>query len=112
MSQQESGYGGYGSASYREPHRGVLILALAIAGFFISCGLTSPFAWWMGRADMQKIRTGTMDPSGESMTRAGHLLGIVGTLMVATPAVLGLVLVVLYFFAVVVLGIAGVALGS
>lgn len=118
MNQEQTGQGGgyplggYGSTAYQEQHRGVLILALAVVGLFFACGITCPFAWWMGRADLKKMDAGTMEPSGRSMTQAGHIVGIIGTVLVVIPAVLGLVITVLYCLALLVLGVAGVALSS
>jgi hypothetical protein len=118
MSQREQGQdggyplGGYGSTTYKEPHRATLILVLGLVGFFFACGMTCPFAWWMGRADLQKMEAGTMDSSGQSMTRAGHILGIIGTVLVVVPALLGLLITALYFLALLALGVAGIALSS
>jgi hypothetical protein len=36
----------------------------------------------MGSGDLQKIRAGQMDPDGEGMTKAGYVLGIVGTVII------------------------------
>jgi VIT1/CCC1 family predicted Fe2+/Mn2+ transporter len=66
----------------------------------------------MGRADLQKMQAGTMDPSGRSLTQAGHIFGVVGTVLVVVPAFLTMALVALYFLAILVLGIAGVTLGA
>jgi hypothetical protein len=40
-----------------------------------------PIAWIMGNTDLAQIRAGTMDPSGEGMTQAGRVLGIVATVL-------------------------------
>jgi hypothetical protein len=34
-------------------------------------------AWVMGASDLSEIRAGRMDPSGESTTRVGMILGMV-----------------------------------
>jgi hypothetical protein len=111
---QGDGYplGGYSNSTYQEPHRGSLILVLAIVGFFFACGMTCPVAWWMGRADLQKMQAGTMDPSGRSLTQAGHILGIIGTVLVVAPALLALALGALYLLAMLALGIAGATLSG
>ena len=81
------------------PHRGGVILALglvSLVGGMSMCGLPAvvgPFAWVMGSNDLREIREGRMDPSGEGMTRAGQVCGIVGTVI--------LVLALLYVFCVV-----------
>jgi len=70
------------------------------------CGLTSPFAWWMGRNDLKKMSKGQMDREGESLTQAGHIMGIIGTVIATIPALIGLVFAALWLVAVVVLGVA------
>jgi hypothetical protein len=74
-----------------EPHRGGAILVLGILGV-VFCQICSIIAWVMGNTDMAKIRAGRMDPSGEGLTQAGRILGIVGTVLL----LIGILLVVLY----------------
>jgi len=72
---------------YARPHRGGAVLALGILGlvFCILCGIVSVVcgivAWAMGSADLREMRAGRMDPSGESMTRAGMICGIIATVL-------------------------------
>jgi hypothetical protein len=78
-------YGGYGASrgfGRRDvlPHRGGLILALGLIGVTV-CGFVAPFAWVMGNTDLAEIRSGRMDRDGEGMTRAGQILGIIGTIL-------------------------------
>jgi hypothetical protein len=83
----------YGAPSrYVEPHRGALILTLALVGWF-TCILLGIAAWTMGSADLAKMRAGQMDPSGEGLTRAGMIIGIVETIL----GVLGIGLFLLVF---------------
>ncbi|MCS7014857.1 MAG: hypothetical protein NZM42_01905 [Gemmatales bacterium] len=63
-----------------EPHRGGLILTLAILGLLI-CGPLALAAWLMAVSDLQKIRHGTMDKSGYGLTQAGLVVGIIGTIL-------------------------------
>ena len=35
----------------------------------------------MGSTDLKEIRAGRMDPSGQGMTQAGMIIGIVGTVL-------------------------------
>lgn len=67
--------------SYVEPHRGVLILVLGILGWVISCPLLSVIAWWLGTTDLYAMRDGRMDPSGQGLTQAGQILGMVHTIV-------------------------------
>ena len=90
----------YGRPRYRNdwvPHRGGLVLALgivSIATIFI-CWPLAPLAlipgiiaWVLGRGDLNRIRSGEMDPAGESTTQAGWICGMVGT-GINTLAILG-----------------------
>lgn len=85
-----------------QAHRGTMILVFGILGIVV-CPLFAPAAWIMGKGDLTQIRAGAMDPEGESLTNAGKILGIIGTILAA----LGLLIVVVMFF---FLGIGLVAL--
>ena len=74
------------------PHRGALILTLGILGI-VPCFALGIAAWVMANADLQAMAAGEMDKSGEGMTRAGKICGMVG---VAVP-VLALLVHVLIF---------------
>jgi len=70
-----------------KPHRGILILILGILGF--TCiGLCGLFAWVMGTEDLNEIYSGRMDPSGETLTKVGRILGIVSVCLNALGIVL------------------------
>ncbi|MCL4177337.1 MAG: DUF4190 domain-containing protein [Verrucomicrobia bacterium] len=71
------------------PHRGVLILVFGILGLVL-CFPFGIAAWIMGNGDLSEIRGGRMDPTGEGLTQAGRICGIVATVL----AILG----VLVFF--------------
>ncbi len=61
-----------------KPHRGTLILVLGILSL-VCCGIfTAIPAWIMGNSDLQAMARGEMDPSGEGMTKAGKIMGIIG----------------------------------
>ncbi len=75
-----------------EPHRGVLILVLGILSLMV-CGVIGIFAWMMGKSDLEKIRLGLMDKEGESLTKVGYILGIVGSIFF----MLQILLMVVYF---------------
>lgn len=64
-------------------HRGGLILALGILSIVISCLglLLGPIAWTLGNTDLAAMRAGRMDPEGESLTNAGRVCGIIGTVL-------------------------------
>lgn len=77
-----------------EPHRGGMILTLGILGFLM-CAPLSLVAWLMGRNDLKKIRAGQMDRSGEGLTQAGMILGLIQCILVAT--VIAIYIVILFF---------------
>lgn len=65
-----------------QPHRGVLVLVFGILGL-VTCQIFSIVAWVMGRADLVEMDAGRMDPEGRSLTKAGEVLGIIGTIILA-----------------------------
>jgi hypothetical protein len=65
---------------YQTPHRGGLILTLAILGWAI-CPVFGPFAWAMGSGDLRQMRMGQMDASGQGLTQAGMILGVIQTIL-------------------------------
>jgi hypothetical protein len=66
--------------SYRQPHRGGLILTFGIVGL-LCCMPLGIVAWVMGASDLKAIRAGTMDPAGQSMTQAGMVIGIISVVL-------------------------------
>jgi hypothetical protein len=70
-----------------ESHRGTLIMTLGILSLVIvGCPYVAPIAlglgiaaWVLGRRDLKKMKDNVMDPQGEGYTKAGWVLGIVGT---------------------------------
>lgn len=78
--------------TFARPHRGGLILTFAILGI-LCCMPFCIAAWVMGAADMKEMRAGRIDRSGQSMTQAGMVIGIVGTVLGA----LGIIIQVIIF---------------
>jgi DNA-directed RNA polymerase subunit RPC12/RpoP len=64
--------------AYLRPHRGTMILTFGIISFFFCPFVFGPMAWVMGNQDLNEMAAGTMDPSGEGITKAGKICGIVG----------------------------------
>ncbi len=79
------------NARYQVPHRGGLILILGLLGFIVGCPIFSLMAWVMGSGDLREMQTGRMDASGESLTRAGQILGM----LLAIPWIIGAVIVLI-----------------
>ena len=63
-----------------EPHRGTVVLVLGILGLVV-CFICGIIAWVMGRGDLEKMRSGMMDPEGEQMTKIGMILGMIATIL-------------------------------
>ncbi len=72
-----------------KPHRGTMLLIFGILGI-ICCFIFAILAWVMGSGDLKAMAAGEMDRSGEGMTNAAKILGIVGCVL----AVLSLIWVV------------------
>lgn len=70
-------------------HRGGLVLTLGLLGvlLFAPIGIA---AWVLGNRDLAAMRQGSMDASGEGMTLAGKILGILATVML----ILGIIVVI------------------
>lgn len=66
--QQQPYYGGRGG------HSPVTALVLGILGLVV-CSIFAPFAWYIGSQAYQD--------TGDGMARAGQILGIIGTVLLA-----------------------------
>lgn len=86
--EREERYGDEDDEDYRNgaPHRGGTILTLGILGLVFSC---CPLAGWifggyamsMGNEDLRRMARGTMDRSGQGMTQAGKILGLIAVIL-------------------------------
>lgn len=83
FSEQPGGVSPYASpnatGSFAQPHRGGLILALALISWFTGCFLVGLVAWILASGDLRKMRSGEMDNSGYGLTQAGMIIGIIHT---------------------------------
>jgi hypothetical protein len=86
-----------------KPHRSAVILVLGILSLVL-CAPLGIFAWLMGNGDLRQMDAGTMDPAGRSVTNAGRICGIIGTLLMI-PALLVLVVIL-------AMGVLGAAAGT
>jgi len=77
----------------KQPHRGGIILALAILGWFSIPLLCIP-AWMMGAADLKQMRAGRMDRSGEGMTQFAMIVGAIGTIIMGVAVLVTLAILV------------------
>jgi predicted Zn finger-like uncharacterized protein len=79
------------------PHRGGLILTLGILGLVLSC---CPMAGWilggialsMGNTDLQAMSRRQMDRSGQGMTQAGKICGLIAVILATISSVLGIIM--------------------
>lgn len=84
------------------PHRGVMILIFGILSFVLSCFVFGILAWVMGNGDLRAMRAGQMDPSGEGLTQAGRILGIINICLL-------LAVIAFYVVFLIIIAIVGVA---
>jgi hypothetical protein len=82
---------------YITPHRGPLILALAVMSWPFFCPIFGICAWVMASTDLREMQAGRMDSSGSGMTQAGQLIGMIHALIAIVLAVIGVFLVLLGF---------------
>lgn len=61
-------------------------VALVLGIVSLLVGPLGIFAWMVGADCLRAIRDGKMDPSGESLARAGRLLGIIALCMFTVKA--------------------------
>lgn len=79
-----------------------LVLGLvSLVGGLMLCGLpllASPFAWALGRNSLKEIKAAPGRWGGESNARAGMIMGIIGTVLLAL-AIIGVVLFIVVLVA-------------
>ncbi len=80
-----------------ERGRGALILVFGILSLVMFGLITGIPAWVMGHTDLRRMREGKMEGADEGLTRAGMILGIIGTL-ISGLAILFIILVVVGIF--------------
>lgn len=76
------------------PHRGGLILALGILGL-VCCFICGIIAWVMGNNDLREMAAGRMDRSGQGMTQAGKICGMISVILWIIVMVVQILLIVL-----------------
>jgi predicted Zn finger-like uncharacterized protein len=82
---------------YEAPHRGGLVLTLGILSIPLACcpivglilGIVSLV---MANADLGKMQSGAMDPSGQGTTRGGQICGIIGIALSVINMVVGVII--------------------
>ena len=80
------------------PHRGGMILTFGILGIVLSCCIVGLIfgivAWVMGNGDLKSMQAGQMDSSGEGMTNAGKICGIIGVALAIINVIVNILYVV------------------
>lgn len=90
-------YGDSGQGYMRrdwKPHNGATILTLGILSLVLCGPILGPIAWIMGNNDLAQIRAGQMDPSGEGITQAGRICGMIASIL----AIVGCVFWIMWIF--------------
>jgi hypothetical protein len=49
----------------------------------LCCQFLGPVAWYLGNQELKAIASGASPVSGEGVTKAGKILGIIGTVLLA-----------------------------
>lgn len=81
-----------GSIIYGRGHRGGAVLALGILAVAVNCFVLGIIAWALARRDLAAMDAGAMDPSGRSLTHAGKILGMIGTIVSLATVTLNLLM--------------------
>jgi len=69
-----------GASGHLMRHRGAAVLTWGILGLAV-CFIFGIVAWCMGSTDLKAMAAGTMDRSGEGLTKAGKICGMISTLL-------------------------------
>ncbi len=62
------------------PHHGVLILVFGILSWLV-CVIFGIVAWIMANSDLRAMQEGRMDPTGEGLTKAGKIVGMINVIL-------------------------------
>src|SRR4030042_6157410 len=84
----------YSTQQTLRPHRGTVILVLGILGI-VCCFICGIIAWVMGSSDLKEMSAGRMDPSGQGLTQAGKICGIVSVVLLILQFIFGFIMLLL-----------------
>jgi uncharacterized membrane protein YphA (DoxX/SURF4 family) len=76
-----------------KPHRGGMILAFGIIGI-LCCFIFAILAWVMGKNDLKEMAAGRMDRTGEGMTKAGKIMGMISVILAIVGIVIWTILLI------------------
>ncbi len=75
------------------PHRGAMILVFGILSWVV-CFIFGIMAWVMGNSDLNAMAAGEMDPSGEGLTKAGKIIGMINIILAVIMIPIGIIVLV------------------
>ncbi len=78
----------------QEQGRGTLILILGVLSLVTFGPILGIPAWVMGKKDLKKIEAGMIPMSERSSTKAGMILGIIGTFLIGVAVFCGVAVAV------------------
>lgn len=70
----------YSTQQTLRPHRGTVILVLGILGI-VCCFICGIIAWVMGSNDLKEMSAGRMDATGQGLTQAGKICGMISVIL-------------------------------
>ena len=85
--------------SYPEASQATTVLVLGILSLVI-CQVLGPFAWVMGNKELEAIDGGRRPPENRGTAKAGKILGIIGTALLAIGIIIGLFVLMFVVFSV------------
>lgn len=79
---------------YPESSQATMAVVLGILGIFFT--IFAPFAWWVAHRELEAIDAGRRSPENRGTAKAGKVLGIIGTVLMALSILLLVVLFVVF----------------
>lgn len=76
-------------SQYSQSSQATTALVLGILSLVL-CQVLGPFAWVMGKNEVEAIDAGRRDPANRGTANAGKILGIIATVMLAIGIILGI----------------------
>jgi len=80
---------------YPEASQATTALVLGILGIVV-CQVLAPFAWVMGKREMEAIDAGRRSPENRGTANAAKILGIVGTVLLGLGIIAGILFIVFF----------------
>ncbi|MBZ0137501.1 MAG: hypothetical protein K8I27_14130 [Planctomycetes bacterium] len=93
--QQPYGQQGGGYGPPVKPHRGGMLIAFAILGWFF-CIIFAIVAFFMSKTDLAEMQQGIMDRQGEGLTKASYYLSMIAMILAAVGIVLYILMIVVF----------------